>query len=374
MKFMGSKHKLLSGPLGTITLREARNAERFIDLFSGSGVVVDHVARLLPIRTLAVDLQRFSAILAADKIERTIPVCADLIERKWLDPATTAITNDSRLHQALRVSIDPTGASVLASRKLCEQLSGGFFWRHYGGHYFSPHQALMLDALYDCLPSDRSQRILALAAMIRTSSRCAAAPGHTAQPFQPTDRLLPFIAEAWKRNPLEECRRWAMQAGATHALRPGLAIIADARHLARAARPGDVVFLDPPYSAAQYSRFYHVLEAIAIGGYQEVSGAGRSPIRSCRQTSVFSCRSIAMHEFARLLRTLRDAGATVILTFPDTNASNGLSARKIISASGSYFSIETTASAAVHSTLGGSPIRRPSRRSVDEIIMVLRPR
>ncbi|WP_442977826.1 DNA adenine methylase [Salinibacterium sp. CAN_S4] len=48
---------------------------------------------------------------------------------------------------------------------------------------------------------------------------------------------------------------------------------------------GDSIFCDPPYSDAQYSRFYHVLEGIARGGWDQVLGAGRAPIGSDRPSS-----------------------------------------------------------------------------------------
>lgn len=374
MKFMGSKQTLLRGDLGAITLREASKAQRFVDLFSGSGAVARYVASRISIPVLAVDLQRFAVILAADAIERPIQLSFDLVERKWLDSATTAIANDARLSKALNFSTNPTNQSVMAARQLCQQLAGGFFWQHYGGHYFSPHQALMLDALHKALPSNRFERTLALAALIRTASRCAAAPGHTAQPFQPTPNLLPSISECWKRNPLNEVRHFAMQAAQTCALRPGLAIAADARQIATTLFQNDVVFIDPPYSDVQYSRFYHVLEAVAVGGFDEVFGSGRSPFRHVRQTSVFSRRAFAMKEFAQLIRVLREAASTAIITFPDANASNGMSARDIIQASSNHFSIEVTQADAVHSTLGGGRNHRPSRRPVHEFIMVLRPR
>jgi adenine-specific DNA-methyltransferase len=374
MKFMGSKQALLRGDLGIIVLREASRAQRFVDLFSGSGATASFVASRLPIPVLACDLQNFAVQLAADAVERPVPLSFDMVERKWLDPAITEVTNDSRISAALEFTRDLNSQKVMAARHLCKRLDGGFIWRHYGGHYFSPYQALVLDALHSTLPSGHHEHTLTIAALIRTASRCAAAPGHTAQPFQPTPSLLPAIEESWARHPIDEARRFAMSAAEIYAQRPGLAVAADARHVARRLYKDDVVFVDPPYSDVQYSRFYHVLEAVAIGGFAEVFGAGRSPDLNLRKSSVFSRRSSAMNEFTKLMKALRDAGVTAIVTFPDVNASNGMSARKVIEVSSSYFSAEVTSAPAVHSTLGGSRNRRPSRRSVHELIMVFRPR
>uniref|UniRef100_UPI00228153F7 hypothetical protein n=1 Tax=Escherichia coli TaxID=562 RepID=UPI00228153F7 len=70
----------------------------------------------------------------------------------------------------------------------------------YGGHYFSPMQALELDALRRTIPKSSLQSNACIAALVDAASRCAASPGHTAQPFQPTETAGRFIVEAWNRN------------------------------------------------------------------------------------------------------------------------------------------------------------------------------
>ena len=49
-----------------------------------------------------------------------------------------------------------------------------------------PSEADAIDAFRASLPRSEPSRTIALAALIRAASKCAAAPGHTAQPFQPT--------------------------------------------------------------------------------------------------------------------------------------------------------------------------------------------
>jgi adenine-specific DNA-methyltransferase len=61
------------------------------------------------------------------------------------------------------------------------------------------------------------------------------------------------------------------------AQRPGTVKVADANQAARGLQESDLVFIDPPYSGVQYSRFYHVLETIADGGRGPVTEVGRYP-------------------------------------------------------------------------------------------------
>src|SRR5207245_3922435 len=70
----------------------------------------------------------------------------------------------------------------------------------YGGHYYSPRQAVWIDALRANLPSREPAKTVAHAALIQAASQCAAAPGHTAQPFQPTRTAKRFIEEAWSKD------------------------------------------------------------------------------------------------------------------------------------------------------------------------------
>ena len=63
MKFMGSKRAMLANGLGEIVRSESKQAERFVDLFVGSGAVAWYVAEATATKVLAVDLQEFATVL-----------------------------------------------------------------------------------------------------------------------------------------------------------------------------------------------------------------------------------------------------------------------------------------------------------------------
>ncbi len=54
--------------------------------------------------------------------------------------------------------------------------------------------------------------------------------------------------------------------GPMHAKTKGETIVGDALQIAKTLNRSDLVFVDPPYSAVQYSRFYHVLENCLCSG------------------------------------------------------------------------------------------------------------
>ena len=374
---MGSKSALLRGELGSLLLSLSAEATRFVDLFSGSGSVSHFIAESSSIPVLSVDLQHYSKIFAESIIGREGPVEEDPILTDWTSSVKKALIYDAT-YRSLREPVHRLGkATVLRSRRKVKQNPNlGFITSHYGGHYYSPQQAYVLDQLYNQLPVSEPHHTIALAALLHTASTCAAAPGHTAQPFQPTEKLLPYIKECWSRDVINECEKQVGSLSSRHAKVRGRAETGDALSIASKLSEGDLVFCDPPYSAVQYSRFYHVLEGIARGGWQEVFGAGRAPARIYRESSSFSMKTQANNAMSSLLECLHQRSCRVVLTFPNTQASNGLSSDDIIEIARPNWEIREIYVDSSHSTLGGSSSTggRSGRISVQEAILILDPK
>jgi adenine-specific DNA-methyltransferase len=376
VKYMGSKTNLLRGSLGTKLVELAEGSERFVDLFAGAGSVSHYMAEQAGLPVLSYDLQCYSSVLTGVVTERAHGLSDSSIVREWVGNVRKSIANDGNF-DLLSENLRRLGrATVLRGRRNSRKVSnGGFISRDYGGHYFSPQQAYILDLLFVGLPVAGYERTLGLAALIRTASSAAASPGHMAQPFQPTPNLIPHIRSAWTRNVLDLAQRHLEGLAARYAKKIGSARVGDAMTATQELRSTDLVFCDPPYSAVQYSRFYHVLEGIARGGWSSVEGAGRAPERLQRQSSDFSMKSKAPGAMKTLLSTLRERECTTVITFPNADASNGLSAVEIIAMAKEGWRQEVLFLKSTHSTLGGSPLEggRGSRRDVQEAVIVLRP-
>src|ERR1700731_3453760 len=203
MKYMGSKRAMLANGLGTTLRGEAAGAKRFADLFAGSGSVAWYVAENFPCRVFANDLQLFSSVLCDAVIGRVKPLDSDLVWTDWASKARAKVLEALIYKQARCFDQRSWGRArrpnVAAARDIC--LGGeGLITRSYGGHYFSPMQALAFDVLRATIPIENKVRSVALAALISAASRCAAAPGHTAQPFQPTPGAAEFFFEGWRRD------------------------------------------------------------------------------------------------------------------------------------------------------------------------------
>jgi adenine-specific DNA-methyltransferase len=374
MKYMGSKLSLLQNGLGDLLVREARKSHRFVDLFCGTGRVAWHVGELVELPVLAVDLQTYGAVLAGSVIRRDRPAQSESLVAEWIVPSRKSLPHTRTFRAAVAADLSADRRSVLAARALCESVEGGPVWRSYGGHYFSPQQAAAFDSLIQRLPSLAPEsEDVCRAALVLAASRCAAAPGHTAQPFQPTDSALPYIGTSWQRDPIELAESYVRDLAARHSRVKGEALVADANDIAATLGHGDLVFVDPPYSSVHYSRFYHVLETVARGGCGDVEGVGRYPPPDERPSSLYSIKTQAESVMLDLLKRLAGNGCTVVLTFPQGDASNGLNGEQLAKSARKWFGVDADVVASRFSTLGGNGKNRSARRRAGELVLTMRP-
>jgi adenine-specific DNA-methyltransferase len=347
-----------------------------VDLFAGSGVVATFVAKRHKVPVLAADLQSYSKVFSAAVIERTEPIDAHDVWNRWCEAATQQFDKRSGIPDTTKI----TRATVLLARDWCGRRRDWPLTRAYGGHYYSPTQALLLDSLRSTLPKRNPYRTVALAALIEAASYCAAAPGHTAQPFQPTRSAKPFITETWGRSVRSRVEAVFKALCSEYAKVQGQAVIADAMDISKNLHSRDLVFVDPPYSAVQYSRFYHVLEALATGAFHAVSGAGRYPPESLRPKSDFSLVSRSRGALVELLDQLAACGTHAVITFPDHDCSNGLSGALVAKSASRYFRVQRKVVFSRFSTLGGTSgpgqtvAERAARHAAKELILYLRPK
>lgn len=373
---MGSKRSMLRNGLGEALDKAVFRKKRFVDLFTGSGAVAWHVAQRYEVPVLASDLQDFAVALALGVIGRDKVSVLSQWQFKWIGAAHEALVEDPLYSDAIELqnslSSSPIADVALAARILCER-SESAFCRAYGGWYYSPLQSLTIDALRKAA-ANIEQKDVAVAGLIQAASVCAASPGHTAQPFKSDTRAAPFLKESWLKDVTAISEKATEQIGSKFALVRGTAIKSDALKAAEMLSDGDLVFLDPPYSSVHYSRFYHVLEAVAQNHVGSVSGHGRYPLPSERPKSDFSVPTKAVGAFEELMRTIASTGASAMVTFPAGSASNRLSGDQVREISGDLFNIAEEKVSSRFSTMGGDRRHRSARQDAEELILTLSPR
>ena len=377
VKYMGSKRTMLRNGLGELLSNESRPASRVIDLFCGASSVSWFAATKLGKPVVACDLQKYATILAGSVIKRTEPTSLQKAMELWL---LRAVRTRLRLRGWREAEeIDTACRSTETWRRRAQEFCSSnvparssVVCRFYGGHYFSPTQALSFDAMLRTIPEDHELGELCLAATIIAASNCAASPGHTAQPFKATITAEKYLQESWLRNPMHYAQGALKKLCPLHASHRGETFVADANRFAENLKPTDIVFIDPPYSAVQYSRFYHVLETIARGTCSDVKGVGRYPPLSERPNSCYSRKSESAAAIEDLFRVLSANGCTVVLTFPQAECSNGLSGDKLEETARLFFHVKRRSVRSRFSTLGGNKVNRSARETSNELMLLLK--
>ncbi len=377
MKYMGSKRSMLQNGLGSLILEQSEDAQRIVDLFCGSSSVAWFAAEKTKRPVLAVDLQSYGTALAEAVIGRTKALEPKVLARIWLARVERARSQSRHWKNSKELAKRAKSIKdwVHRARRLCARSqTGGPIWSAYGGYYFSPEQSLTFDLAIRHLPRKDPHRSTCLAALIDAAMKCAAAPGHTAQPFRPTKTARRFLKEAWSRDPIAESLKALKTICPKHANVQGSAIVGNALEIASQLRPTDLAIVDPPYSGVQYSRFYHVLETIARGVCGTVSGAGRYPEIKERPQSQFCNKGTSRKALAELMSSLASTGASVIFTFPAGKCSNFLSGDIVLRAAKRHFDVQKMAIKGRFSTLGGNNAHRASRQASRELVLLLHPR
>ena len=231
-----------------------------------------------------------------------------------------------------------------------------------------------LDYLRMQLPVRKPHRLAAMGALVEAASACAASPGHTAQPFSPTPTAGPFLRDAWSRDILVHLRSRAESLADSRGKVLGSAVTGDANILASELGEGDLVFVDPPYSAVHYSRFYHVLETITLGQSVTVSGTGRYPPQAIRPRSRYSLPAESEFAFGQLLETIGGRKSGVLITFPAGLASNGLCGARVVDLAKNWFTVDSIRIKNRFSTLGGNKRNRSARMKSEELLLSLVPK
>lgn len=360
IQYLGGKWRLLDAIEAAVTPFVSSSRPALCDLFCGTGVVSARLARVGPV--LASDVQEYGRVLASALLNpRRIDVPEILhTAHQLFDSLVTPELAKLFSYETECLSGAPGTAEAVcellehgsiaagtwrqASSRLGDLISSVAFQpavaphsvmtRYYGGVYFSYPQAAQLDALTSTAHAlDPDFRDTAIAALLSTASGLVTSVGgHFAQPVRPRTSdgrikrgVTLTIARTRQLNAFDVFARWLTR----YITRE------PARHVSTAQRsdfqttlselPGDVgcVYADPPYTRDHYSRFYHVLETLALGDSPGLSTMvlggrvlpSRGLYRKDRHQSPFCVVSRAPAAFDQLFSSLADKRTSLVLSY-----------------------------------------------------------
>ena len=316
--YLGSKLRLLD-PIRRAVAAVAPAGQPVCDLFAGSGIV--SLALVSDWDVTSADIQEYSRVLCSGLI--TPPANASAEGRGLCDRASAGSLR-SQLRYALSgllaherhcMADAENGAveglcdllehgSLLAlngrgdmPRRLCRETTAALdklnaqglangpatvVTRHFGGRYFSWEQAIDFDALLAQIHSvEHPYRDFYLAAGLLVASDVVNAIGkHFAQPLKlrdangcPKRHLVKQTLRDRELSVFDSYRAYCESLGTLRRTRGRhRAVRSDYRDfLDSDSTPFAAVYADPPYTRDHYSRYYHVLETMALRDEPEVA-------------------------------------------------------------------------------------------------------
>lgn len=343
------------------------------DLFAGSGVVSARLAKNYDV--ISSDIQEYSRILVeAQALShhanlgnlKDMLYSARLLANEWSSKSSQISEIDKEsIHHAINGNVEPLANMLELSspdviRRSQEALTdrqleilaavsnlpdSAILTFAYGGLYFSYQQALDLDALANSIWNlEATERIVGLAALLSTASDIVTSVGgHFAQPINPRDRTGKSkhsqLIRAAVRRQVSAFDRYEIWLDRYLRLPASpykvMAKKQDYRETLRDLDSGtSVIYADPPYTRDHYSRFYHVLETIALGDRPELSTMSsnvqtvtKGAYRNDRHQSPFSIISQVESAFTHLYSVGQRLGAAVVTSYSPSTVTTKARAR-----------------------------------------------
>ncbi|EXR79607.1 helix-turn-helix family protein [Acinetobacter baumannii 541915] len=376
IQYLGSKLKLLNN-IEVLTQKVAIN-ENFCDLFSGSGVVSHYMSHQYNI--ISCDIQNYSSILCSALIKKskvnleTINTIINIIKEQYLNLPNSIKSLINYENNLLKESTEKNisllinfskNASLYINKVNSTQLShndkylekiindvinlNGYeayqIFNLYGGVYFSYEQSILLDLIRQYIENSNydvhSKRML-IACLLSSASDIVNTVGKQfAQPMKLTDKLgnikklqLTRTVQNKRLNVLEKFLDAFINfndAQKNTSSNEHKIFCSDVFQFLDEYK-GEIgcFYADPPYTIDHYSRFYHVLETIALydnPSFSWMKKKGKLEImnglyRTDRYQSEFSVPSLAPHAFEKLFDKCSKFNTPLILSYSPFNEQN----------------------------------------------------
>lgn len=200
----------------------------------------------------------------------------------------------------------------------------------FAGKYFGLRQSIHIDSiryainrLFETGSLDHHQHTWMCLALCQAISKVATTTGHFAQYMRPKPtNYKPFVAQRSRSVWYEWLKAMFVFSplGTPSWRRRNKVFTQDADTLlpelhATRQRPA-VIYADPPYTADQYSRYYHLYETLLFYDYPSLHGTGR--YRPDRFRSAYSLKAHVQAAMTSLISNCAKIGSHLVLSYPET--------------------------------------------------------
>lgn len=347
MQYLGSKQRIAPWILDEIQASFPR-AETVIDLMSGSGAI-SHEANVRGLDVVANDIQpySYSVLHSAFIASRTgLDEMRDRISRDAKDQSLLA----GREQMAHFLAVEDGFVADLsrgefdwsAYRSFCLEVQAhtfkqnqtfDLFSTYYPNTYFGVRQCLEIDYLCQrAATSPDNSKSHVVASLISSMSFTSSSTTHLAQFLKPRSEmsarhLLLRRSRSLINTTLERLNKLETYPLPERAIVTNLPFQAAITNLPKVS-DGAVLYVDPPYFKEHYSRYYHVLDTLALYDYPALTFNNRlksitvGRYRENRIVSEFGLRSRVKGAFQELFSLAKKRELRIALSYASTSLLN----------------------------------------------------
>ncbi|MGR2870392.1 DNA adenine methylase [Vibrio vulnificus] len=364
--YLGSKLRVLEQIDGIVS-NLASTGDHVVDLFSGSGTVSNFLSNKYSVT--GNDIQEYSRVINSALLcsragmleaERFLTSCANSHFHDLSEKCIAPLINLER--SAIKESFDGDNhllcnviesGSIMASDATessplfevlnvvknrlnsAQALHSNHFiaTKYFGGVYFSYKQAVDIDVIaYEISLLKNTSKDIYMAALLSTVSEVVNSVGkHFAQPIRPRykdgrpkNNLAKSVSKDRDIDVMSTYSKFLYKyVESSKKKYPNYATKLDFKNALEESKNVNVVYADPPYTRDHYSRFYHVLETLALQDSPKISTTNikgeikysRGIYRENRHQSPFCIRSKAPSAFEELFFLTKNSGASLVLSY-----------------------------------------------------------
>ena len=292
-RYTGAKTKLLNAIdesiLQVFDYKIKKNLS-FFDIFGGTGIVGEHFAKK----------KEFNKMIINDFLHSNFIIYQGFF--------TQEIFNLKKLE-----NFKKEFANLRA-----KDIKENYYSKHYGGKFFSENDSKIIGYIRDELDKLFKQKMLnqkefhiLLSSLLYSVDRIANTVGHY---------------DAYRKNVILQ-DRFSYELISPLKLEKSIEIYKEdsnvlAQNLLKQKRQIDIAFIDPPYNSRQYSRFYHLLENLALNKKPELYGVALKP----KPTNLSKyCKVETKEAFEDLIESLAKICRVLVVSYNNTYSANARS-------------------------------------------------
>lgn len=353
MQYLGSKQRIAGWIIEEIS-RKFPETSNIVDIMSGSGAIA-HEANMRGWNVHANDIQPYSHRVLKSAFVTPRGELEEVIE--WFEHGSLnerildgdrARAGEALLQEDNFIVKASTGEfNWLDYSKFCQKFNGlhtaatgnfDLFVAYYPNTYFGVRQCLEIDAIREkASQSSADVATHLIAALISSLTFVSSTTAHLAQYLKPTSQSAALNLINRRSKSVQEQVSGRLRMLIDYPM-PNIATASNlgfqrVLHEGVFDPSGTIIYADPPYFKEHYSRYYHVLDTLALYDYPELTFNERlgsvtvGRYRNDRIVSDFGLRSKVSDTFSQMFSLAKSLGLQMALSYASTSL---LSADKIM--------------------------------------------